>query len=448
MHTAMSPLIHASLHDIFEMTDRCKDADEKPCSPKLCSLIQFAVKIRGVLDEARFETAAQRAAEVLPILGCRYSSEENGWIPLENPQYLEPVSAPIETWYTRSFSSKNHQPMRVLFSREENILLFSMDHGAADAHGFSGAIFLILTLYRCLKKRPGLHIRPAAMPEDRSYDRILSAYSDDELRRLIEAELQAADAMAEARQVFAGEPSSGKEKLFLENVSAEGFRQVLSYAKKHGVTVNEILMAADCTALLEFAEQHGQRLSVVPLRIAIDLRRHLPAVSRGSQKLMTAGLFLAPEKWLPTFLASANVMMNWSVPIWLPVAITGGHDFTSVLVDVVRTSRALKASACGIGVAAWIERSFAGIPDAFTESGFFDAPFISNAGVIQKEWLNFGRGIEVEEVMPFGYFNGGYQFSLDAVTWNGQLALSTVADAESEICPAILKRVAGILEKI
>lgn len=439
----MTLFIPAAPHDLFEMTERTGESRGRLL--KSCSLIQFAVRLRGSPDTARLALAAERAAEVLPILSCRFSAEQRGWVPLEHPQYLEEVEAPIEKYYTTSFSAETHQPLRLLYSREENILLASIDHGAADAHGFAAAVYLILTLYRLLKKNPDLHI-PQAAVADRTYDRILSAYSNEELRSLTAAELEKAAAGKAAANVFLPDPSTGREKLFLRVISPDAFWRIHAYAKKHGATINDMLIAADCAVLLDYAEQRGVTLTTIPIRIAADLRRYLPVTA--GQKLAAAGMLIAPAKYMPDFLQTTGAMMNYSVPVWLPVPVSGGHDFLSLLQDAVRASRAFKTAACGIGAAAWIERRFTGLPDAFSSSELFQAPFVSNAGVIRKEMLNFGDGVEIEEILPFAYFNSGYQFSLGAVTWNNQLTLSTVADAESKTCPEILEKIAAILESV
>ncbi len=445
----MNSFIPASRHDLFEMMNRRTAGPATYNAPGSCSSISLAIRIRGRFDEKRLETAIARTAQALPVLGSRFSAERKGWERLAAPVFLTITDRPPEDFYTRSFDTSAHPPIRAVLSRQENdTLILSIDHGVSDAHGSVQAVLFIAFMYRMLRRHPDYYPAQIELPADRSYDEILSEFSDEELRGLACEEIEKSRAGQRYAELFAAEPSCGSDRLFVSRISPDRFDAIHAYAHAHGATINDLLLAADCLALTEFARERGVMLATVPVRIAVDLRYRLGTGSPSREKLMRAGAALFPNHFLPAYLRRNRACMNYSVPISLPVPLTraGGGTLAEILADVITATRALKHSARGVGEAALIEQTFDGIPSAFDASQMFSAPFVSNAGVLNAAWFRFGRDAVIDEIFPFAYFNGGYQFSLGAVTWKNSIILSTIADAESVLCPRMLNRLTEILE--
>jgi NRPS condensation-like uncharacterized protein len=347
--------------------------------------VRCVLRMDGRVDAERLERAFRLSLDAEPVLGCRFVRRRGrlAWERREDLDHL-PLLRTVDCAAPQALDYELQRflvaPMDPaagpvatarLLRADTDTLVIKLHHLAADGLGMLRFLMVLAAIYRQLRVSPGY--QPSPNLADRGQGQVL--------RRLGPAGMLTAlwQTRLPARSAGWGPIATVGDRsgrgFALRRLNPERVRALRAWGRAHGVSVNDLLLAALYRALIAtLGAPAGGPLTV---GVPIDLRR-----------------YLAPGQALP--------VCNLSNSADLAIACEAGSSFAETLRRVHTEMTALKSTARGLALAvlaellAWPGLGFARqlaeqlvwriAPTGST------APFFSNVGIID------GRPLEFDEL--------------------------------------------------
>ncbi|HJJ43333.1 MAG TPA: hypothetical protein O0X66_02505 [Methanocorpusculum sp.] len=395
--------------------------------------ISLKLELHGDIDLDRLERAVAKVADAVKILKSYYNGspedDKNGWVLLseERKWVTETSSDPANIANILRGLPNDHPPLHVVADKKGPLctLIFSIDHTLTDAHGLWDVVGMIGACYRILGWNPNYTQAPLEEWGDRSMRSLLASYSMDTCAELCRAESAKRIPIQKYQKMFAvSQDNRGVPTLFVQKIQPQVLKNMKTFAHKHHATVNDVLITVYAVALQEYVQKtFDTSMSMVPIRAAVDLRKYLPLYLRTDIK-------------------------NYSVPYWSPVPIPESGDIISILDEVRTLSQMDKKNALGIGVQFAIEEPDSEYARPLLDPEYESSPFMSNAGVLPKDVVDFGNDVVMKDAVMYGNISTGNPFVIVVITWEDTLSLSIFSDGEHETADQLLKRMSELIGEL
>ncbi len=283
-------------------------------------------------------------------------------------------------------------------------------HGFCDAKGILTMAEDLCSAYRGVMQDPGYR-PPSTGIYDRTTDRILSLYTDEECRLVIAEEEPFVD-----RWHFPAEwIGRGRQRAAYRTLPVERLAEIKGIGKRYGATVNDVLIAAFFLAFIAIRDDPTDRGAPRGILTSADMRRLLPGNER-----------------LPP--------MNLSVAFELTLEVESGATVWDILPKVTAFMKSKKDGRIGPGCIHFYEKIYAGGIDAV--EAFFDGmltryttdgeknPVFANLGIISPDdYLPMpgkdGTALSLERFHFIPCICWPYGFLVVAYTFRGELTLMT-----------------------
>ncbi|WP_067047976.1 condensation protein [Methanofollis ethanolicus] len=314
----------------------------------------------GEVDEERLKEATLRLVAANPYLGCRFTDRDGmpcweetaksdqAFVVL--PRGTEMPPAPLDV--------RTGPQVRVSLLREDggDRVVVTCHHGFSDARGLVDLARDLFATYRGTAPAPvGWY--------DRGTDQVLARFSAAEIERAREEEETFVD-----RWRFPVEREGrGTPRVAYRTLPPDYLRRAKEFGRKHGATVNDIMIAAFFLAVLKSRDDPADRGAPRSILTSADLRRHL-------------------DRPVPP--------MNLSVAYDITLTAGEGAGLEDVIDQVTAATRRRKANGLGLGCILFYDEIYAGGVPAV--DGFFDGmiqrygeaglknPVFSNIGVLDE----------------------------------------------------------------
>jgi len=376
-------------------------------------MMHLVVILDGRLDEERLRHAAELVMEAEPVLACRFVEAAVPyweWIPSLRSESVFSIAGQgsiCETSLKGALARKydpaaGPQAHFTLLRGDRDSLVISVNHAVCDARGILHISSLFARAYRALESNSGFSLS-CASPRDRSFSPLLSTLSERE--------------RAAAREC-SGEPSAewgmpwkpgvrGRPAYRFRAIDPALFKKVKAYSRSHGVTIHDILLAANFSSVGREIPHRGD--CNYPILTSTDLRR----ARRGDESPPVANLSVAFE-------------------VWLPAPVNGQPQ--NLVLEAHRAMDEKKRLLVGMGSAIRLEETFSSgfhsvrehLLDAKRRSlieGYPKNPFFSNIGILPIPCADF-KDIPTRQafILPPVEYSPG--FGIAASTFRDTLTLS------------------------
>lgn len=395
--------------------------------------ISLQLHLSGHIDLDRLETAIAKVADSVKILRCYYNgsleAEDSGWVKLtEEPKWVRVTSAdPTNVTSILQNLPGEHPPLHVVADQTESLstLIFSMDHTVTDAHGLWDIVGMISACYTILGWDPAYTPAPLEEWGDRSMKSLIEAYSLETCAEICRAEAAKRIPVQQYQNMFIfPQNKRGIPKLFTNKIEPLMLKKMKAFAHEHQATVNDVLLTVYAVALQEYVQKtFNCSMHIVPIRGAVDLRKYLPPYLR-------------------------NEIKNYSVSYWSRVPIPESGDIASILHEVAELSQMNRMTAPGIGELFAIEEPDSEAAKPYLEPEYYSTPFISNAGILPKDVVDFGNGITMKDVLCYPNITTGNPFIIVVVTWENMMSLSIFTDGEYDTANHLLRRMGELIGEL
>ncbi len=395
--------------------------------------ISLQLEMNGYIDLDRLEKAVAKVADAVTILKCYYTGsfeeEDSGWVLLtREPQWVKAASSDLAnvTDILQNLPDE-HSPLHVTADQNgpQCTLVFSIDHTVTDAHGLWDIVGMISTCYVNLGWDPDYTPIPIKEWGNRSMDSLLDSYSREACTVMCRAEASKRIPVHQYQKLFIfPQEKRGMAKLFVEKIQPQVLKNMKAFARRHNATVNDVLLTVYAAVLQEYVlDKFQTSMSIVPIRGAVDLRRHLPPYLR-------------------------NEIKNYSVSYWSRAPVPKSGNIFSILHEVTALSKMHRTTAPDIGELFAIEEPESEAAKPYLEPEYYSTPFMSNTGILPKDVVDFGTDVTVTDAVNYANITTGNPFVIVVITWDNTISLSIFTDGEYNTAQHILKRMNELLSEL
>ncbi|WP_292409605.1 MULTISPECIES: condensation domain-containing protein [unclassified Methanoculleus] len=377
----------------------------------------------GELDDEVLRKATKRLIASDPYLRSRFAETDGLPVWEEVPEELWErafVLAPPGEDESRPLSEppppldlRSGPQVRVGLYRRAggDILVVTCHHGFCDAHGATVLARDLFATYRGIMENPDF--RPVSRrPYDRSTDRVLALYSEEERERALAAEEPFVD-----RWRFPVERMGrGTPRIASRTLSSGRLGLIKAFGKPHGATVNDLLIVAFFLAFIKIRSDPADLGAPRSLLTSADLRRKHPG---------------CPGRDLP---------MNFSVSYEVTLIAEEGERLEDLIDQVTAITARRKAGDLGLAPILFYEGIMAGGMPAMR--AFFDEmieryqksglknPVFSNLGIFDPgDYLPVpgknGTDLDLLDVRYLPCVCWPYGFLMIASTFRDRLTITT-----------------------
>lgn len=316
----------------------------------------------GQIDEERLKDATLRLVAANPYLGCRFAERDGVpcWeeIPEEEWDRAFVVLPPGTEMPPAPLDVRRGPQVRVSLLRKDggDRVVVTCHHGFCDARGLRDLARDLFATYRGTTPAPvGWY--------DRGADQVLARFSPEEKERAREAEEPFVD-----RWRFPVEREGrGTPRVAYRTLPPDSLRRAKAFGKKHGATVNDVMIAAFFLAVLKSRDDPADRNAPRAILTSADLRRHL-------------------DRPVPP--------MNLSIAYDITLTAGEGAGLEEVIGQVTAETRRRKENGLGLGCIlfyneiyaggmAAVDEFFAGMKRRYEGTGLKN-PVFSNIGVLDE----------------------------------------------------------------
>lgn len=376
--------------------------------------MRFVIDFAGRLDEARLGRACIAAIRQASLLGSRFVDAETPvWeiLPSPDPEDLVRVirsqdpERDLRKTLTGSIDPERGPQVRLSILRgKQDILCITVSHAAMmDTHGLLTFSALLAMLYR--DEQLGDTIIPER--SDRSLASLLAGLSPGIL------ECQRAQAMKfipDWKFPITGAP--GTEKRYaIRTLPASRLIAIKASGREYGATLNDIFLAAYCTALRDSINPENG--IPVPILVTIDLRRYFggEAGKGAGEREGFTGPGDLDDRATTRVHALSRAISNKSVAFQLQIPVER-RTFGDTIVLMHALMQEKKEHYPGLSSAIETEAYWSGNFSKFQErvrershasaETRSESPFIGNIGVISPETCAFAPDLPVNNAFLAG----------------------------------------------
>ncbi|WP_342679739.1 condensation protein [Methanofollis sp. UBA420] len=319
----------------------------------------------GEVDEERLKEATLRLIAANPYLGCRFAERDGMpcWEEISKSDEAFVVLPPGTEMPPAPLDIRRGPQVRVSLLREDggDRVVVTCHHGFSDARGLMDLARDLFAAYRGTAPAPvGWY--------DRGADQVLARFSAAEIERAREDEETFVD-----RWRFPVEREGrGTPRVAYRTLPPDSLRRAKEFGKKHGATVNDIMIGAFFLAVLKTRADPADRNAPRSILTSADLRRHL-------------------DRPVPP--------MNLSVAYDITLTAGEGAGLEDVIDQVTAATRRRKANGLGLGCILFYDEIYAGGVPAV--EGFFDGMMqrYEEAGLKNPVFSNIGV-LDAGDVLP------------------------------------------------
>ncbi len=230
----------------------------------------------GAVEAGALREAVMRFIASSPYLRSRFADEGEGFpaweeIPEQEWERAFVIAPDGEGLPPPPLDVRAGPQIRVTLCRQEDMVIITCHHGFCDAAGAMALARGVFSAYRSILENPDF--RPAPIdPCDRSTDRILMLYTDEERRQALAEEEPFVD-----RWRFPVERTGrGIPCVTSRTLAPERLGRIKAFGHEHGATVNDILIAAFFLAFQKIRADPGDLGAPRSILTSVDLRRRYP----------------------------------------------------------------------------------------------------------------------------------------------------------------------------
>jgi NRPS condensation-like uncharacterized protein len=315
--------------------------------------------------------------------------------------------------------------------REGDLLAVTCHHGFCDAHGAATLAQQLFATYRGVMENPDFSPAPTGS-YDRSADQILALYNEEEKRRARDEEAPFVD-----RWHFPIERTGrGTPRVAYRTLSPERLRLAKEFGRKHGATVNDIIIGAFLLALQRIRGDPSDCGTPRSILTSANLRRYLKQST----------------EHLPT---------NLSVAFDITLSMDEGAQLEEIVGQVSTIMSRRKAGNLGLACILFYEEIFSGgVPaveaffdemmERYQESGQKN-PVFSNLGIFNPgDYLpapgENGAMLDIMDIQCLPCVCWPYGFLMTASTFCDRMTLM-IAYEEGPYSAATVERFLGYVDE-
>lgn len=379
----------------------------------------------GKLDRDRMSRTLRLIVDAEPVFGCRfvprfifpywkrYSKEElDGFEILEIPDDTKDTDEKL----TGEFLSRNIQadkdlPVRamILKGNSGDRLLLKLSHQVVDAGGTKAFAYLMCEIYNRLNHEPSYYPEPNLA--DRGMGQLYSKFSilqKTEMLGFFVQKMKELNVPYKSNHFDLVETKSGRPTFTLKRFSKERVLAIDSFAKSHGATLNDIIVAAMLRTLA--IENDWQGESAIRLLGTVDYRKYFEN-------------------------EQTKALCNLSGFSVVNLGVSRGNDLSDTLLMVKEQMDQTKKHYFGLGLLLGMQLSLIHCPFAlktylarklfaFGRKKGNSSPGLTNLGPIKKHKLQFDKlellnaEILVPPAVPPFFFTGVSGFN-GTLTFSG-----------------------------
>lgn len=389
----------------------------------------------GEVDAGAMREATMRLVASDPYLRSRFAE-------VDGRPFWEEIPEKLREGAFALFPAGDDEPLRTppppldvrsgpqvrvgLYRREEgDVVAVTCHHGFCDATGALALARDLFAVYRGVVDDPGF--RPARRaPYERSTDRVLALYSDEERQQALAEEEPFVD-----RWRFPIERTGrGTSRIARRTLAPERLGRIKAFGREHGATVNDVLIAAFFLAFQKIRDDPSDREEPRSLLTSADLRRRYPGLYED-----------AP-------------LTNLSIAYEVTLSAGEGARLEDVIGRVTAITARRKAGNLGLAAILFYEEIMAGGMPAVR--AFFDEmieryetsgqknPVFSNLGVFDPgDYLPVpgtdGAALDIRDIQYLPCSCWPYGFLMIASTFRDRLTLATAYE-EGPYSTAVVDR--------
>ena len=244
-------------------------------------MVRGAFEYDFEIDPKCLETALVCAVEANPVLHSAFAKRQfchfwrvEEFLPEDvfSFVYAEDYGSKVDEFLCSSFLPESNVQFKVklFIGKGKSTIAFMTNHMCMDGGDLKRFIKLLCSAYNSVIK--GESISYLEKGGSRGYSAV---YKDLSGKYKIKAKLLYSNPTPKNTPVFPLEDNREEDHSFIikRTVSAEHFNAVKALSKKHGATINDVILAAYFKSLYELAEFGAG--SAVNISSAIDLRRYI-----------------------------------------------------------------------------------------------------------------------------------------------------------------------------
>ena len=306
-----------------------------------------------------------------------------------------------------------------------DLLAVTCHHGLCDATGAMALAREVFAVYRGIVENPDYRPVPRA-PYDRSTDRVLALYSDEERQQALAEEEPFVD-----RWRFPVERTGrGTPRVVSRTLAPERLGRIKAFGRDHGATVNDVLVGAFFLAFREIRDDPSDRGAPRSILTSADLRRRYPGC------------------------CGEGLPVNLSVAYEVTLTLDEGIQLPDIVERVAAVTSRRKAGNLGLAAILFYEGIMAGGMPAV--HAFFDEmierygaagqknPVFSNLGIFDPgDYLPVpgkdGAALDLLDIQYLPCVCWPYGFLMTASTFRGRLTIMTAYE-EGPYSAAVVER--------
>ena len=364
--------------------------------------LHFVAILAERLDLERFKQAVNLSADAFPLIRSSFNETQNKSYWEEKGYTVDDIVKILETSNTdksvneficKEIDASNGPQLKIEIIRDDknDTLCVLVNHMLCDAAGFKDYLYMLSDIYSNMDEKTCY--LPAPM-DNRKISQILKTFS---VRDKLKIMFGKNDMFSLDPAKFELEGNISNPFIEIRTILKEHFRQIKAYAKKHGATVNDVILAAYMRVLFQVFNR------VVTITCTMDMRKYLPN-------------------------CRADGICNLCTNLTCNIGSEIGIDFEETLSKVKKAMDKEKSNIACIKSINLMEKFFDIFPYKLAKDIIkkrFSNPLIAftNIGIIDKTRLTFGK-IGIVEAYMTGSIKYSSYFQLAISTFNDQATLS------------------------
>ena len=367
--------------------------------------VHCVMQLDAPIDVERLKHAVNLLAGIFPLLTCRFV-EGLGHAYWEDAHYTaeeivvikhtDEVDKEVQRIICTKTDEFNGPQLKVHVVRNgvADTLCVVINHMLCDGTGFKELLYLLSTLYS--QRGEDTPLKHAPYPAARHTFQVLRTFS---IRQKLGILVEKYDLSRHDNSITLGlEGDRNTPFIVTRTLSRERFIALRAYAKQHGASVNDFILAAYMRALDKFLG--GQPVAI---QCILDLRKYLPGKKTNKFCNLTSNLACAIDPAL-------------------------GEEFDDTLMKVKQTMDTEKASRSCLNLILLLEIIFRALPyqvaKHLVRKYYQNPPFaMSNIGIIDHSRLSF-VGLHVTAAYMTGSIKYNPYIQLAVSTYDDQPTLS------------------------
>ncbi len=364
--------------------------------------LHFVATLSEKLDLDRFKQAVNLSADAFPLIRSSFNEtknqsywEDNGYTTDDMVKILEISNTDknVNEFICKEIDALNGPQLKIEVIRDDknDTLCVLMNHMLCDAAGFKEYLYMLSDIYSNMEDSP---CYPPVLMHNRKISQVWNAFS---MRDKLKIMFSKNDMFLLDPAKFELEGSSSNPFIEIRTISKERFCQIKAYAKKHGATVNDVILTAYMRVLFQIFDR------VVTTTCTVDMRKYLPN-------------------------GRADGICNLCTNLTCNIGSEIGTEFEQTLIKVKKTMDKEKSNIACVKSINILEKFFDVFPYKLARDIIkkrFTNPLIAftNIGILDKTRLTFGK-VEITKAYMTGSIKYSPYFQLAISTFDDQATLS------------------------